>query len=66
MSWKAPRLKEERFAGVETGAEKVKSESLDAVSKEVNESSCSLATSPGVDLKLVGAHKSIFSSEKLA
>lgn len=65
MSWKAPGLKDEKFGGVEVGAGNVKSESVDVVSEEAEESSSrsSLAVNPERELELDEAHKIILSSE---
>lgn len=64
MSWNSPGLKEEKFPEVEAGAGKVKSESVDVVSEEmeVSSSKSSLALYLEAELKLDDAPKIIFSS----
>lgn len=60
MEWR-----KEKFAGVEAGAGKVKSESVDVVSEEADIASIrtSVAMNPDVELEVDEVDKIIFSSE---
>ena len=64
IGWRAPGLREYGFAGVETGAGKVNSESVDVLEKvDVPSSWLSLYKSPEVELKSEEERTIIFSSE---